>query len=137
MRRNEPVTHIMTKDPITANLSQKLSEVQQSMAEHGFHHMPVVNGTKLVGILSSTDLLRVTYDYGADPGQNAAVLDNTRTIADVMQPGPLSVSNKATVREVAEIFAKNWFHALPVVDGDELVGIVTTTDVMQYLLEQY
>ncbi len=137
MRRNEPVTHIMTKEPLTAHLGHKLSEAQAIMAEHGFHHMPVVNGKKLVGMLSSTDLLRVTYDYGANPGANDAVLDNTRSIADVMQPGPLSVSSKATVRDVAEIFSKNWFHALPVVDGDELVGIVTTTDVMKYLLEQY
>jgi CBS domain-containing protein len=49
----------------------------------------------------------------------------------------VSVTSKTTIQEVAEFLSKKEFHALPVVENDELVGIVTTTDLITYLLEQY
>ncbi|MEZ4318752.1 MAG: CBS domain-containing protein [Myxococcota bacterium] len=137
MRRNEPVSKIMTRSPETVHQGMALSDVRARMSEIRAHHMPVVSGKKLVGILSSTDLLRVSYEAGQDTKHADAVLDHTRTIGDVMQTEPVSIQSKTTVREAAQILAKNWFHALPVVDDDELVGIVTTTDLLEYLLEQY
>lgn len=137
MRRNEPVSKIMTADPITVHQGQKLGEVQALMAEHHFHHMPVVSGDTLEGMVSSTDLLRVSYTFGQDSRNAGAVLDHTATIEEVMQPGLVTISPKTTIREAAGVFAKNWFHALPVVENGRLVGIVTTTDVLNYLLDQY
>ena len=137
MKRNERISKIMTPAPITVQLGQKLSDVQKKMSEGGFHHVPVVDGDKLVGILSSTDLLRVTYEYDKNPAQSDAVLDHTRSVEDVMQPSLVTISPKDTVRAAAEIFSKNAFHALPVCDNGALVGIVTTTDVINYMLEQY
>lgn len=137
MKRNEPVSHIMTKNPKTVHVGQKLSEVRELLIQGGFHHMPVVNGKKLVGIISATDILRVSYDYDADTRGNDAVLDHTRTITDVMQAEPMTLGATASIRSAAQVFSKNWFHALPVVEDEELVGIVTTTDLMQYLLDQY
>lgn len=137
MRRNEPVSKIMTANPKTVHKGQALSEVQHIMAEGRFHHMPVVSGDTLLGMVSSTDLLRVTYAYGQDTRNAEAVLDHTRTIEDVMQPGLVTITQKTTVREAAQIFAENWFHALPVVENDKLIGIVTTTDLLNYLLDQY
>ncbi|MCB9692388.1 MAG: CBS domain-containing protein [Alphaproteobacteria bacterium] len=137
MRRNEPVSKIMTASPITVHSGQPLSEVQALMSEHRCHHMPVVSGPDLVGMVSSTDLLRVTYAWGQDSRNAEAVLDHTHKIEDVMQPGLVTISPKTTIREAAGIFAKNWFHALPVVEGGKLVGIITTTDLLNYLLDQY
>jgi CBS domain-containing protein len=54
-----------------------------------------------------------------------------------MTSKPKVVSISDSVKDVAEIFAKEEFHALPVVEGEELKGIVTTTDVIKYLLDQY
>ena len=137
MKRNEPVSHIMTKNPKTVHVGQKLSEVREILMDGGFHHMPVVSGKKLVGIISATDILRVSYEYDTDGRATGAVLDNTRTISDVMQSEPMTLAAKASIRSAAEVFSKNWFHALPVVEDDELVGIITTTDMMHYLLDQY
>jgi CBS domain-containing protein len=50
---------------------------------------------------------------------------------------PEVVDAETSIKEVAEIFAHKGFHALPVVEGKELKGIVTTTDVIKYMLEQY
>jgi len=137
MKRNEKITHIMTDKPSTVYLTQKLSEARKSMAEGGFHHMPVVSGEDLVGLLSSTDLLRVSYEYGQDPRQTDAVMDNTMKIGELMRKEPITLSVNQTVRDAVGVFAEGRFHSLPVVDGDKLVGLVTTTDVMKYMLEQY
>lgn len=137
MRRNEPVSKIMTEKPVTVHIGQKLGEVQALMAENNFHHMPVVSGEHLKGMVSTTDILRVSYTYGQDSRNTEAVLDHTLTIEQVMQPGLVTISPKTTIREAAGIFAKNWFHALPIVEDGKLVGIVTTTDLLNYLLDQY
>jgi CBS domain-containing protein len=136
MRRNEPVTKIMTPDPVAVHTGMHLSDARNKMTEIRSHHMPVVSGKKLIGILSSADLLRVSY-ADDDTVHSNAVLDHTKTIEGVMQRDPVTVSSKTTVREAAEILSQNWFHALPVVDDGDLVGIVTSTDLIQYLLEQY
>jgi CBS domain-containing protein len=54
-----------------------------------------------------------------------------------MSKNLISVSPETTIKEAAEILATREFHALPVCKGDLLVGIVTTTDLIKYLLEQY
>jgi CBS domain-containing protein len=62
------------------------------------------------------------------------------TIGQVMSHKPRVVKSNDTIKTVAEILSNEEFHALPVVDEKDesvLVGIVTTTDVIKYLLEQY
>ncbi|MEN0063869.1 MAG: CBS domain-containing protein [Myxococcota bacterium] len=136
MRRSERVSKWMTTEVRSVQVGQKLSEVNALMQEHGFHHVPVVEGSKLVGILSSTDLLRVSYEYGIDQRQTNAVLDDTITVAQLMSE-PTTVDESATLREALELLAEGQFHAVPVVDqGTQLVGILTTTDVVRHLLEE-
>ena len=52
-----------------------------------------------------------------------------------MTRNPVSVNSEATLREVAEILTENNFHALPVLEGDKIVGIISTSDLIQYLME--
>jgi len=138
MKRNERITKIMTEAPVTVQVGQKLSEVQSAMSTGGFHHVPVVDGKKLVGILSSTDLLRVSYEHGADPRQVGAVLDHTISIQELMQTELVTLKETETVRDAVGHFAKGTFHSLPVVDGSgQLAGMVTTTDVLRYMQDQY
>ena len=59
------------------------------------------------------------------------------TIEQVMAKNLITVQATSTIKEVAEILSKNEFHALPVVDNGTLVGIITTTDLINYLLEQF
>ena len=138
MKRNVPVHTIMTPTPVSAHIGQSLSDVRKAMTEGGFHHMPVVNGKKLIGLLSSTDILRVSYEYQIDPRQMDAILDHNITIKELMTTGLVRVRKNDTIREVVDIFATGKFHSLPVVDEEEnLVGIVTTTDVLRYMADQY
>ncbi len=138
MRRNEKITKIMTAEPTTVQVGQSLSEVQRVMHEGGFHHVPVLDGTRLVGIVTSTDILRVSYEYGVDARQSGAVLDHTVSLKDLMQPDPTTLRADQTVRDAVDVLAESSFHSLPVVDGEgSLSGIVTTTDVLRYVREQY
>jgi CBS domain-containing protein len=138
MKRNERITKIMTRCPVTVQVGQKLSDVQSRMSEGGFHHVPVVDGDRLVGILSSTDLLRVSYEHGSDPRQVGAVLDHTVSVRELMKAEPITLREDQTVRDAVGHFSKGAFHSLPVVDdAGHLTGMVTTTDVMHYMLEQY
>ncbi|MEQ1568459.1 MAG: CBS domain-containing protein [Myxococcota bacterium] len=138
MKRNEPISHLMTTDVRTAHLGQPLSEVRKLMGDGGFHHVPVVSGKHLAGLVTSTDLLKVTYQFKADDREIDAVLDATVKIEDLMQKYPVTLRSTNTIRDAVQILAEGRFHALPVVnDTDELVGLVTTTDLLRYLLEQY
>ncbi len=102
--------------------------------------MPVVSGDKIVGILSITDLARISFVDSYDP--NNFTIDSSVyslfTLEQIMVRKPKCIQVTATIKEVAETFLDAEFHALPVVDANEkLVGIVTTTDLIKYLLEQY
>lgn len=138
MKRNEPVSRIMTTQIVTVHTGQRLSEVRTAMTDGTFHHVPVVSGKKLIGMLSATDLLRVTYEYGVDDRQNDTVLDHTVAIRELMTTTPVTLRDSGTIRDAVGILAEGRFHSLPVVDdAGDLVGLVTTTDLLRYLLEQY
>lgn len=138
MKRNEPIKSIMATDPLTVNVTQKLSEVRKLMAEKRIHHVPVVSGTKLVGLLSATDMVRLSMSaYGADQRAIDAMIDHEFTIEKVMNTTLVTVPASGTVRDAARILRDGTFHSLPVVEGDDLVGIVTSTDLIRYLYDQY
>lgn len=138
MKKREPITHIMSKALFTVHPKQTLWEVKEIFEQQQIRHVPVVSGKEVVGIVSLTDLMRVTYGIAKeDIAQNQAVYKSV-LVEQAMTPHPEVVSDQATIREVAEILVEKGFHALPVVDANaNLVGLVTTTDFIRYLIEQY
>ncbi len=136
MKRNVPVTEIMNADPFAVHLGEKLSTIRKTMAERGFHHVPVVSGKKLVGMVTSYDLMRL-FGEGGDAREADAYLDHSFSIGEAMTTGLTTVSKHDTVRKAAEILGEGKFHALPVVEGEELIGIITSTDLIRYLVDQY
>ena len=139
MKRNDPISHLMSRSVITAHHGDAISKVRALVREHGVHHIPVVNGDQLIGIISWSDILRVSFGdaFHTDERTVDATLDHTLSLEQVMQKNPVTLAETGTVREAAEILAANSFHALPIVSGSKLVGIVTTTDLIRYLLDQF
>ena len=139
MKRREPISKIMSTNVVSLNLSNSLSDAERLFTKHKIRHIPVVKNKDVIGILSLTDLLRISFvdSYGAKETEIDTAVYNMLSIEQVMVKKPVQVSPDKTVKEVTEILSKNEFHALPVVENHELVGIVTTTDLLQYLLEQY
>ena len=140
LKRNESVSHVMTKDLQTITIKTPLSEVGKIFASNNFHHLPVLSGETLVGMLSFTDLMRVSFtdSFGVTAEQAVyELLDHTLSVEQVMTKEVVTISTKHTIREAAELLAEGRFHALPVVDGDQLVGMVTSADLLKFLLDQF
>lgn len=139
MKKNVPVSSIMTKNIIKLNLSDDLTKADNFFKTHKIRHIPVVNGNKIVGLLSYTDLLRVSYvDVVDEDAENVeSIVFNMFAIRQVMAKEINVISPETTIKKAAKILSQKEYHALPVCDGDSLVGIVTTTDLIRYLLDQY
>ncbi len=139
MKKQVPVSTIMTKNVIKLNLTDDLTKAEMLFKKHHIRHIPVVNSNKIIGMLSYTDLLRISFVDAVDDDDEVVdvTVYNMFTVEQVMAKKLVTVAPETTIKEVAEILSKREFHALPVVEGDLLVGIVTTTDIIKYLLEQY
>ncbi|WP_034041382.1 HPP family protein [Wocania ichthyoenteri] len=138
MKRRTPVSEIMSKEVIALTRSDDLDRAEMLFKRHNIRHIPVVSGESIIGMLSYSDLLRISFaDATNDERDVDSVVYNMFTIEQVMTKNLISVTSETTIKEVAEILAKNEFHALPVVDDSTLMGIVTTTDLINYLLKQF
>lgn len=142
MKQRVPISQIMTKELITLNLTQSLYEAESLFKKNKIRHIPIVENQKLLGVLSYSDLLKISYadveqsDDAEDVPVSAVVYD-VFTISQVMTKAPLTVNPETTIKEVAEILSEHSFHSVPVVENGDLKGIVTTTDILKYLLQQY
>jgi CBS domain-containing protein len=141
MNKKEPVSHIMTKSVHAVQAKESLLSVKDLINKHKIRHVPVLDGKNLIGIISQNDINRLAFSnyFEVEEDVNEAVFEML-TIPQVMTHHPRVVNENDTIKHIAQIFSKEEFHALPVVDAQDaskLVGIVTTTDVIRYMLEQY
>lgn len=135
MKQSEPVSGIMTKSVITANVTDNLRRVSSLMKEHQVRHLPVISGKKLVGIVSKSDILRLSFgDMFEDQHSTDETVFDMLTLEQVMVNNPITVNENESIAEVAKKFTTVEFHALPVVNGEEITGIISTTDLIRYLL---
>jgi CBS domain-containing protein len=137
MKKRTPVSTIMTSDLVTVNPTNSVADVAKIFSEKNIHHVPVVSGTDLIGIISKTDMDRISYvsDWQSDKA-NTAIYDNLE-LDQVMTKNVETIQSEDQIKEAAELLAKGRYHALPVVEGGNIKGIVTSTDVINYLLEQF
>ncbi len=139
MKKKESVSQIASTALIAIQLGQKLSEARKLMQVNQIHHVPVLQGKKLMGILSAVDLATLSLtSFGSDERANDAILDNQFSVEEVMSKNMVTIKPTAPIREAAEILAEGHFHSLPIVDKEgDLQGLVTSTDLIRYLLSQY
>jgi CBS domain-containing membrane protein len=139
MKHRVPVDQIMSKSLVTLNLTNDLSTAESLFKKHKIRHIPVVSGKKILGMLSYTDLLRISFaDAVEDDAESVdTIVYDMFSIEQVMTRNVTVISPDTTIREAAEILAHHEYHSLPVCEGDELVGIITTTDIIRYFLSQY
>lgn len=137
MKKRTPVSKIMSTDILSVNITQSLKDVDAVIKDQHIRHVPVVSGEKVIGMLSKTDLQKISFVNTFDgEGLTTAMYDNL-SIEQVMTKDVKTVQQDDTILDVATILSKNEFHALPVTEGDKLVGIVTTTDLVKFLIDQY
>ena len=136
MKKNEPILNLMTKDIITLKLSDTLYTAEKRLKVNHIRHIPVVADEKLLGLISLSDLKRISFidAYNKDGTVDTAIY-NMLSIQDLMIKDPVTVTSDATILMVSKLFVTTEFHSLPVVDDGKLVGIITTTDLLHYFID--
>ncbi|QQS42179.1 MAG: CBS domain-containing protein [Acidobacteriota bacterium] len=132
---NATISEIMTVQPVTVSVDTPLPDVYRIAKEHSIHHLPVVDGGRLVGIISRTDLERVSFVNDPNSANVVEAMWDFLRTENLMTRSVVTIRKDQTVREAAELLKDGKIHALPVVEGGEIAGIVTTTDLIRYLLE--
>ena len=139
MKKNDSITNVMSNNIIAVQEGQALSEIRHKMVDSNIHHIPVLSGKKLVGMVSFTDMMKLNVVInGADDRTVDAIIDQQFKVSDIMSTELNTLSTKDSVRQVASILSNNNFHAVPVTNSSsELQGIVTSSDLIRYLSDQY
>ena len=129
------VKEVMVKEVATLDVNDELSLANDIMRLGRIRHLPVVDGARLLGIVSERDLFRSSLaqalGYG---GQASRELMKTLRIKDIMVREPVTISPEMDLWQAVKIMVDKKIGCLPVVDHDRLVGLITETDIMlQYL----
>ncbi len=129
------VKEVMVKEVATLDANDELSLANDIMRLGRIRHLPVVDGARLVGIVSERDLFRSSLaqalGYG---GENSRELMKTLHIKDIMVREIITISPELDLCQAVKMMVDKKIGCLPVVEHDRLVGLITETDIMlQYL----
>ena len=141
MKGSTAISDIMTADIISVNPDDTILVVREKIDKNHIHHIPVVDGNKVVGMISLNDLHKMEHQFTMFKNPEAEAsnqqLFSTMLAKEIMTTPIIKVKESEPVRLAVDLFLQNKFHALPVVnDNDELVGMVTTFDIIRNSLEK-
>jgi len=137
MLLSTPILQIMKREPISVEVNQSILDAIRLLSDGGFHHLPVVDDKRLVGILSTVDILKLNGEAlaGNDPVQ-PALLASRASVGDIMFRDVIPLSERATVGDAAQLLSSGEYHSVPIIAADgRLIGIVTTTDLIAHMLD--
>ena len=137
MKKRVPISQIMSTNLITITPKDSLYDAERLFKEHHIRHLPVVEGNKLVGILSYSDLLKISYADVNESDDVESIVYETFTIPQIMAKSLVTVEPDTSIKQAVELLTNQSFHSLPVVENGILQGVLTTTDLLKYFLEQY
>jgi len=126
----------MTPDPFTLTEGDRVKTAVQHLLSAGIRHVPILRDGALVGIVTDRDLRRAlpSVEAGASPERYQAFMERT-TLGDIMTVDPVTCTPDTDIADAVEIFVERKLGAIPVVDDDELVAILTQIDVLRAFLE--
>ena len=133
----ETVGDIMIKDVITTTPGTPIESCSKIMVRNNLRRIPVVEEGKLVGIVTSTDILR----FFGDKEMFASMTSNSgldvlkRKISEIIKPNILVTESSVRLGDLCDLLAEKNIGGVPVVDDDELVGIVTERDILNTVLK--
>lgn len=127
----------MSRNIITVGLHDSIATAVELMKEHHIHTLPVVNGDKLLGIVTDKDIKRTVLPNDSSPENHGAGFQYPGgRVKDIMVRNPVAVRDDQTIEEVAEVFVANTISSAPVVENkNKLVGIITKTDLFKAMIK--
>ena len=135
MAMTNTVADIMSKNVLFAHTGQSFTQLCRLFFEMDIHHLPVADERgQLIGILSTNDVLKA-YSRKVPTLQRAdeEMLNENITIYDLMTQNPISVAPGTAIKEAARLLFTHNIQSLPVVEGEKVVGIVTSRDIIRHL----
>ena len=128
------VKEIMTKDLTVVSPTERLVHARRLMMEDHVGRLPVVEDGKLVGMLTSKDLMRAFIDFRKNVPEKYQKSQIKEVLVEyIMSSNPTVTSRDATISEVAKIMIETGFNGLPVVEDNKVVGIITQTDILRLI----
>jgi acetoin utilization protein AcuB len=121
----------MTRDVIVVPPRLQLADAWRILQRENIRHLPVAESGRLAGILSDRDLLRA-----GTPTESGELAFGKQMVAEIMTTRPQVCAPSTSVAEAARLMADRKIDALPVVHGDRLVGLVTSTDLLLLLIDR-
>ncbi len=130
------VHDIMTTEVTTLGRNDSLQLVKDIMTLGRVRHFPVMEDGKVVGVVSQRDLYKASLGAVMKYGEKAqrAVLEGI-VVKEVMSDPPITIAPHASVQEAARLMMEKKIGCLPVLEGPQLVGLVTETDMLKLIVE--
>jgi CBS-domain-containing membrane protein len=139
MKMYPTIKNIMTSNPVTLTDDKSVSHIIEKMKKNEFDHLPVVDRwNTLLGIISKTDLYKKALSLSQETSgksYTSKVLFVT-SARDIMTPNPVVVTPEHTVDYAIELLLQGDFHALPVVEDSKVIGIITSKDVLEFMIDK-
>jgi len=132
------VDSVMSRDVVTVRPDAALMEIRGLLHEKGFNHLLVTEeDATLCGVISDRDVLKFVSPFlDTYSEEHRDVKTLSRPASEIMQADPITVTPDTSIKEASETLLKNRVSSLPVVEGSELVGIVTGKDLLQSYMEE-
>ena len=128
------VKEMMSKDLTFVSPTERLIHARRLMIESHVGRLPVIEDEKLVGMITSKDLMRAFIDFRKKvPEKYQKSQIKEVLIEDIMSTNPTFVTKDMSITEVSEIMMETGFNGLPVVEDDKVVGIITQTDILKLI----
>lgn len=136
-RHKSQVQDLMTPNPFVVEPVTSLYDAYTLMFEKEIRRLPVVRGKTLVGIVTLSDIQRVLPTAFTETETDTQLQVMTLAVKDVMTPDPVTVTPEDTIQDVAEQMLENQISALPVVQNERVVGIITESDIFRFIVSSW
>ena len=126
----------MTEAVLSIDVEEPAGTVLRLFASYPIHHLPVLSGQKVVGMLSCADVMKLDAFLPKSSVPPDEYLSQHISVETLIRKPVITIQPHQSLIDAACLMATHGFHALPVVDGqDRLLGIITTTDIMHAALK--
>src|SRR6266480_2943727 len=130
------VRDVMAQNPLTLDRNETLDLAESIMNLGRIRHMPVVDDGRVIGILSQRDLFRSALLTALGFGRKTTTaLIKTIKIKEVMTEDVITIAPETTIKDAARTMIDKKIGCLPVVENEKLIGLLTETDILRYVVE--
>ncbi|WP_347925616.1 CBS domain-containing protein [Pontimicrobium sp. SW4] len=132
--KTNSIIEVMTKNVVCVTPEQQLLDVKHIYEKENFHHhIPVEENGKLVGMVSLIDFM---YNISGAGISDDNIVYKELKVKDIMTQNPFYLTTDATIEDVAKVLERGNYHAVPVLKNNNIVGIVSTADLIKYFLNK-